>query len=119
MIKLKLIDVKLDIDTDATFGTCELCMSYGHTVEQPTYIFEDVATSDIHIIDGYWWSWGDYDDITVDNVIDFADWISQQDFEDIMWEESGEIFTYGWLQHVVYKYDKVQRAEREAKGYKY
>ncbi|ACP41694.1 hypothetical protein [Lactococcus phage P087] len=119
MIKLKLIDVKLDIDTDATFGTCELCMSYGHTVEQPTYIFEDVATKETHIIDGYWWSWGDYDDITVDNVIAFADWISQQDFDNIMWEESGEIFTYEWLQHVVYKYNKVQRAEREAKGYKY
>ena len=119
MIKLKLIDVKLDIDTDATFGTCELCMSYGHTVEQPTYIFEDVATKETHIIDGYWWSWGDYDDITVDNVIAFAYWISQQDFEDSKWEESGEIFTYGWLQSVVYKYNKVQRAEREAKGYKY
>ena len=111
MIKLKLIDVKLDIDTDATFGTCELCMSYGHTVEQPTYYFEDVATGNIHIINGYWWSWGDYDDITVDNVIDFADWISQQDFEDSKWEE--EIFTYNWLQEIVYEYDKVQQAKRK------
>lgn len=119
MIKLKLIDVKLDLDTDASFGTCELCMSYGHTVEQPTYYFEDVATKETHIIDGYWWSWGDYDDITVDNVIAFADWISQQDFEDIKWEGYGEIFTYGWLQYVVYEYDKVQDIEREVKGYKY
>ena len=119
MIKLKLIDVQLDIDTDTTFGTCELCMSYRHTVEQPTYIFEDVATKETHVIDGYWRSWGDYDDITVDNVIAFADWISQQDFEDIEWEESGEIFTYGWLQDVVDEYNTVQRAEREAKGYKY
>lgn len=111
MIKLKLIDVKLDIDTDATFGTCDLCMSYGHTVEQPTYYFKDVATGDIHVIDGYWWSWGDYDDITVDNVIDFADWISQQDFEE--WEDSSEIFSYYWLQEVVYEYNQVQRAERE------
>lgn len=112
MIKLKLIDVKLDIDTDATFGTCELCMSYGHTVEQPTYYFEDVATGDIHVIDGYWWSWGDYDDITVDNVIAFAEWISQQDFEDIKWEEE-EIFSYWWLSTVVEEYDKVQRAKRK------
>ena len=117
MIKIKLIDVKLDIDTDATFGTCELCMSYGHTVEQPTYYFEDVATGDIHVIDGYWWSWGDYDEITVDNVINFADWISQQDFEE--WEDSSEIFSYYWLQEVVYEYNQVQRAERERKGYKY
>lgn len=113
MIKLKLIDVKLDIDTNATFGTCELCMSYGHTVEQPTYIFEDVATKETYIVDGYWWSWGDYDSVTVDNVIDFADWISQQDFEDIKWEDSGEIFTYEWLQYVVYEYDKVQQAKRK------
>lgn len=112
MIKLKLIDVKLDIDTDARFGTCELCMSYGHTVEQPTYFFEDVATGDIHVIDGYWWSWGDYDDITVDNVIAFAEWISQQDFEDSKWEEE-EIFSYWWLSTVVEEYDKVQRAKRK------
>lgn len=111
MIKLKLIDVKLDIDTDATFGTCEYCMSYGHTVEQPTYIFEDVATKETHVIDGYWWSWGDYDDITVDNVIDFADWISQQDFEDSKWEE--EPFGYWWLQEIVYEYDKVQQAKQK------
>lgn len=112
MIKLKLIDVKLDIDTDATFGTCEYCMSYGHTVEQPTYIFEDVATKETHVIDGYWWSWGDYDDITVDNVIDFADWISQQDFGDSKWEE--EIFSYWWLSEVVDEYDKVQQLKRKA-----
>lgn len=113
MIKLKLIDVRLDIDTDVTFGTCELCMSYGHTIEQPTYYFEDVATGDIHIIDGYWWSWGDYDDITVDNVIAFAEWISQQDFEDNKWEDSEEIFTYYWLQEVVEEYDKVQQTKRK------
>lgn len=111
MIKLKLIDVKLDINTDARFGTCELCMSYGHTVEQPTYIFEDVATKQTHVIDGYWWSWGDYDDITVDNVIAFAEWISQQDFEDSKWEE--ELFSYNWLQEVVEEYDKVQQAKRK------
>lgn len=119
MIKIKLLDVQLDEDNNATFGTCDICMSYGHYVQQPTYIFQDVDTNETYTIEGYWWDWGDYDELVVDNVIDFADWISQQDFEDIKWEGSGDIFTFGWLQEVVWEYDKVQRAKRETEGYKW
>lgn len=111
-MKLKLIDVQLDEDFHAEFGTCDLCMSTGYAA-QPTYIFEDengIRTE----VDGYWWSWGDYDDITVDNAIDFAAWVAEQDFSDtvkevnVRWDTYDQypIFDWGWLQAIVQAYNE-------------
>lgn len=109
MTKIKLLDVRLNEDRNATFGTCELCMSYGHFISQPTYIFEEVATGKVVEVEGYWWDWGDYDEVIINNVIDFADWISQQDFDDEIDDYS--MYTYGWLTNIVWKYDEFQRAK--------
>lgn len=110
-MKIKLIDVRLDEDFHAEFGTCELCMSTGYAA-QPTFIFEDengIKTE----VDGYTWSWGDYDEINIDNVIRFAEWISKQDFTDtvkvdnVRWgyDDEYSIFDYEWLQAIVYAYN--------------
>ena len=111
-MKLKLIDVRLDEDFHAKFGTCDLCMSTGYAA-QPTYIFEDengIRTE----VEGYYWSWGDYDEINVNNVIDFAAWVAEQDFSDtlkeveVRWDTYNQhsIFDGGWLRAIVQAYNE-------------
>lgn len=111
-MKLKLIDVRLDEDFHAEFGTCDLCMSTGYAA-QPTYIFEDengIRTE----VEGYYWSWGDYDEINVNNVIDFAAWVAEQDFSDTLkevelrWDTVAEyaLFDWGWLGAIVQAYNE-------------
>lgn len=107
MVKINLVDVQLDEEFDATFGTCELCMSYGHYVSQPTYVFKRLDTNEEVRVEGYYWDWGDYDEITIDNVIDFASWISNQEFED-----EDYLFSYGWLHSLVYDYYEFQESKK-------
>lgn len=116
-MKLKLIDVRLDEDFHADFGTCEVCMSTGYAA-QPTYIFED-ENGITHEVEGYYWSWGDYDEINVDNVINFADWVAKQDFSDsltiadVKWDifDVYSIFDYYWLQSIVQAYNDDKNIE--------
>lgn len=100
-MKIKLIDVETTEDNDVTFGTCEMCMSYGHTTYEPVYIFQLGDDEDNLVkVDGYWWSWGDYSELMVDNVIAFADYISQQEFPD------DTELTYGWLEYLTWDYQE-------------
>lgn len=101
-MKVKLIDV-VSNHREAEFGTCELCFSFG-TVDEPVYHFEK-ETGEKFSIDAYWWSWGDYYEILVDNAIRFAEFISKQDYS-----EDTE-FEYSWLSSQVYAYEAEQRAE--------
>lgn len=36
----KVIDVGTEPENDVTFGTCELCMSYGNEVDNPYVVIE-------------------------------------------------------------------------------
>lgn len=82
----------------AEFGTCELCFSIG-TVDDPVFIFEMADGSKVEI-DGYYWSWGDYEEIYIDNVISFAAYISTQEFP----EDTD--FNYSWLHETVDLYEE-------------
>lgn len=77
-MKIKLVDVKID-PHEAQFGTCELCFSTGY-VDDPTFIFEDESGNRFDV-EGFWWNWGDYETIEIDNVVNFAAFVSKQDFE--------------------------------------
>ena len=79
-MKIKLIDVKRE-PQEVTFGTCELCMYTGFA-DEPVLIFE-VDGKQIEV-DGYYWDWGDYEEIPKVNVIVLAEYVSKIEFpEDV------------------------------------
>lgn len=79
-MKLKLIDILSDPQVTQA-GTCELCF---HTItcSYPEFIFEKVDTGERFRKKGYVWDWGDYSEVYIDNVIDFAAWVVMHDFEE-------------------------------------
>lgn len=99
-MKLKLIGVETNRH-EAEVGTCELCMGIME-VDEPTYIFEK-ENGETFEIEGWEWSWGDYWDLNIDNVIDFADWVSQHDFE------YKPPFGYQWLSNVINQYEEEKK----------
>lgn len=94
-MKYKLIDVKNEIENGVTFGTCELCMSVG-THYYDVLIFED-ENGDQHEVEAGMWSWGDYFHIYIENAIEFADWVRNQEIE--------EELTSSVLQSLVYDFE--------------
>lgn len=82
-MKLKLIDVQMD-GHEAETGTCDFCMGT-MWVDEPVFIFEKENGERVEV-DGYYWSWGDYsepwDMDEIDNVIEFAAWLSGIDFKE-------------------------------------
>ena len=62
------------------FGTCELCFSYG-VADNPYMVLEFPDGTQVKC-DTYVWSQGDYFESTVDNVVDFSAWLSEQELSD-------------------------------------
>lgn len=76
---IKVIDIGSNPE-ETQFGTCELCFSYG-IADNPYMVLEfPDGTQVTH--DAYHWSWGDYFEFGVDNVVDFSAWLSEQEFSD-------------------------------------
>ena len=76
---IKVIDIGSNQE-ETQFGTCELCFSYG-IADNPYMVLEfPDGTQVTH--NTYYWDWGDYHESSVDNVIDFSAWLSEQDLED-------------------------------------
>lgn len=96
-MKLKLIDVKTD-PQEEEMGTCELCFSTGY-VDNPTFIFQTDEGKQIEV-DGYYWDWGDYSEVWIDNEIAFAEYVGKQVYpEDTRFDSD-------WLWNEVNKYDE-------------
>ena len=76
---IKVIDVGSNPE-ETQFGTCELCFSYG-MADNPYMVLEfpdgTQATVETHC-----WDWGDYFEATVDNVVDFSAWLSEQELSE-------------------------------------
>lgn len=95
-MRYKLIDVVGKVDEDVTFGTCELCWSVGDLYYNE-FIVEDVCGKQYVFVDGFW-SWGDWITETytyIQNVVQFAEWLSEQDLppnldEDTFWSVVNE-----------------------------
>lgn len=66
-----------------TFGSCDLCFHTG-TVVEPTFKFnlcnENGKVVETVDVQGWYWSWGDYQSVRIDNVIRFAEWFDSQKF---------------------------------------
>ena len=76
---VKVIDVGSNPE-ETQFGTCELCFSYG-IADNPYMVLElPDGTKVTH--NTYHWDWGDYYETTVDNVVDFSAWLSEQELSD-------------------------------------
>ena len=65
---------------DTMFGTCELCFIYG-TADNP-YMVLEFPDGTQATVDTYYWDWGDYFESTVDNVVDFSAWLSEQELSE-------------------------------------
>lgn len=73
---IKVIDGGCDPE-ETQFGTCELCFSWG-MADNPYMVLEfpDGSTAKC---DTYYCDWGVYDEVWVDNVVDFSAWLSEQE----------------------------------------
>ena len=76
---IKVIDVGTNQE-EVEFGTCELCFRYG-MADNPYMVLEfPDGTQVTH--NTYFWDWGDYFETSVDNVVDFSAWLSEQELSD-------------------------------------
>ena len=76
---IKVIDVGSEPE-ETQFGTCELCFSYG-TADNPYMVLEFPDGTQV-TVETYRWDWGDYFETTVDNVVDFSAWLSEQELSE-------------------------------------
>lgn len=97
MKKIHLINVDTSNGANEEAGTCELCF-YTMWCDNPTFIFE--MDGERLAIDGYWWDWGDYSEIFINNTVDFGLWLDTQEFAD------DTDFNTDWLLNIVDKYNR-------------
>ena len=76
---IKIIDVGSNPE-ETKFGTCELCFSYG-TADNPYMVLEFPDGTQVKC-ETYYRDWGDYFETTVDNVVDFSAWLSEQELSE-------------------------------------
>ena len=76
---IKVIDVGRNPE-ETRFGTCELCFGFG-VANNPYMVLEFTDGTQV-TVDTYYWSWGEYFKTTVDNVVDFSAWLSEQYLSD-------------------------------------
>ena len=76
---IKVIDVGSNPE-ETQFGTCELCFSYG-IADNPYMVLEFPDGTQV-TVDTYFWDWGDCFESTVDNVVDFSAWLSEQELSE-------------------------------------
>ena len=88
---IKVIDVGSNPE-ETQFGTCELCFSYG-IADNPYMVLEFPDGTQV-TVETHCWDWGDYNEYSVANVINFSAWLSEQDLSDEDVEELKNDGTY-------------------------
>ena len=76
---IKVFDIGSNPE-ETQFGTCELCFSFG-VADNPYMVLEFPDGTQVKC-DTYLRNWGDYFESTVDNVVDFSTWLSEQELSD-------------------------------------
>ena len=76
---IKVIDVGSNPE-ETQFGTCELCFSYG--VADNPYMVLEFPDGTQGTVETHCWDWGDYFEASVDNVVDFSAWLSEQELSE-------------------------------------
>ena len=101
-MKYKLIDYIVHNPEEVTTGTCEICMSTRTLEEQYFYIQDEYGK--VHNIPGFSFSWGDLDQIYIDNIAHFSAWLQDVDIEPPYDQECG--YDYSWFAYnVISQYD--------------
>lgn len=95
-MKIHLVDVDKSNGQEEQMGTCELCFWTGWC-DNPVFIFKTEDGEKI-TINGYWWDWGDYDQVYIDNLINFEAWLGKHN-----WSKDTE-FDTDWLIEAVNEY---------------
>lgn len=104
-MKIKLIDYQENFKVE-TIGTCEICFGT-MGCSNPVFTFQKENKEKVEV-NGYYWDWGDYSSVeTIANVIDFAEYICDIDFQ-----EDENTFTFGWLDNLVSEYNSTLRSKR-------
>lgn len=98
MLGIKLVDVDTSNACVEVTGTCELCFG-SMWCDNPVLIFENPKGERTKII-GYYWNWGDYFELEIDNYLNFSDWFSKQDVDWNNLRKDG----YEYLEDLVYLY---------------
>ena len=76
---IKVIDVGSNPD-ETQCGTCEFCFRYG-VADNPYMVLEFPDGTQV-TVETHCWDWGDYFETTVDNVVDFSAWLSEQELSE-------------------------------------
>lgn len=105
MLGIKLVDVDTSNACEEQTGTCEVCFG-SMWCDNPILIFENPKGERIEV-EGYYWSWGDYFEVEIDNYLNFSDWLSKQDVDWLKLKQEG----YGYLDDLVYEYNKETQHE--------
>lgn len=84
-MKYKVIDVESDYEEVVT-GTCELCMSTEY-INHGFLILEDEKGVKFYIPLWNYYGCGYYDEIYINNIVDFSAWLQEQDIEPIVDDE--------------------------------
>ena len=104
-MKIKLIDYQEDFKVE-TIGTCEMCFGT-MGCSNPVFTFQKENKEKVEV-NGYYWDWGDYSSVeTIANVIDFAEYICDIDFQ-----ENENTFTFAWIDNLVSEYNSTLRSKR-------
>ena len=106
---IKVIDIGSNPE-ETQFGTCELCFSYG--VADNPYMVLEFPDGTQATLDTYNWDWGDYFETTVDNVVDFSAWLSEQELSDDDVEELKNDGKYTLIS-LIEEYNYISEAEDE------
>lgn len=78
-MKYKVIALESDYEEVET-GTCELCMGTDY-IDCGSLILEDENGQKVDIPLSFYCGWGMYDELYIDNVVDFSAWLQEQDIE--------------------------------------
>lgn len=93
-MKYKVIDLVSDYQEMET-GTCDICFGTAD-VECGYLVLEDEngRTYDVYLTS---WDWGDFDTISIPNVVEFSAWLQERDEPD--WDEIKD--SWYWVNELV------------------
>lgn len=115
-MKYKLTNYVTHGIEEVTTGTCEMCMSTRNMEKQYFYIQDENGGT--HEVPGFSFIWGDLDQVYIDNIPHFAQWLENTDIDPPIDKERG--YNYSWFAYDIvgkYEYEMSDEGQREKRIY--